>query len=282
VTVARVVEEHSSSGWSPLVALNDVEKHAKGDRPLYLVHGGYGDVMEYATLVSEFCDDLPVCGIRARGMNPSLEPDTRVEDMAAHYVEHVRRHQPKGPYRLLGYSLGGMIAFEMARELAAMGGEVEFLGIIDCDVHESILDGPERVLFEAKRLVRRAMLTVAAPTEKLLPFVRSRAARVFPQTSPIDSARSTSPALRRVQEGTRQAYESYRPGPYAGSATFFRAKDRRVTFWDPHPALSLRVWSRVAEGGLMVCNVPGGHGDCIQHPHARHFARLVSEILAIR
>jgi thioesterase domain-containing protein len=278
VTVARIVEEDSSSGWSPLVALN----HAEGDKPLFLVHGGFGDVTEYATLVLEFRDDLPVYGIRARGVDSSLEPDTRVEDMAARYVEHVRLRQPKGPYRLLGYSLGGMIAFEMARELAAAGEEVEFLGIIDCDVHESILDRRHRVLFEAKRLVRRVMLTVAAPTEKLLPFARSRAERVFPWTSRIDSASSTSPALRRVHEGTRQAYESYRPGPYSGSATFFRAKDRRVTFWDPHPALSIRIWSNVAEGGLSVCNVPGGHGDCIQHPHASHFARLVSEILAIR
>ena len=138
------------------------------------------------------------------------------------------------------------------------------------------------MLFEAKRLVRRALLTVAAPTEKLLPFVRSQAERVFPRTSRPDDAHLTSPVLRRVQEGTRQAYASYRPGPYSGSATFFRARDRRVTFWDPHPALSIRVWSRVAEGGLMVCNVPGGHGDCIQYPHASQFARLVSEILAIR
>jgi acetoacetyl-CoA synthetase len=271
--MGRLLEEDEAQ--SPLVLLNDAE----GDRPLFLIHGGFGDVMEYGTLAAEFGSELPVYGIRARGTNPHLEPDRRIEDMAAHYVEHVRRSQPDGPYRLLGLSLGGIIAFEMARELRRAGEEIEFLGIVDSDLHESILERRERLAFESKRFVRRILLGVAAPVEKFVPFARSRARRLVPWLPDTDRARPILPALRRAQEGIREAYESYRPTAYSGSASFFRATGRGIAFWDPHPAISLRIWSRVVEGGLSVYKVSGGHADCIQFPHAASFAGLVSRIL---
>lgn len=73
----------------------------------------------------------PVYGLEAAGLDGTSAPLARLEAMAAHYLEAVRRAQPEGPYRLGGYSAGGAIAFEMAWQLAAQGERVERLALLD-------------------------------------------------------------------------------------------------------------------------------------------------------
>jgi thioesterase domain-containing protein len=70
-------------------------------------------------------------GLRARGLDGVQEPLATIEEMAAHYLGEVRTLQPEGPYYLGGYSAGGTVAFEMARQLAASGQEVALLAMID-------------------------------------------------------------------------------------------------------------------------------------------------------
>jgi acetoacetyl-CoA synthetase len=248
-------------------------------KPLFMVHDGFGEIVGYRSLALSLQYDGPVYAIRVCGLDPREQPLTSVEDMAEYYLEHVRRQQPEGPIALIGHSLGGLIVFEMARRLQLAGEEVDFLGIIDSDFHESCLSFRERVPFELKRFSRRLLLAVTAPREKLQPFVegRLRQVRGLPSAAERDAI---TPLHRRVQVASMQAFRAYRPQAYSGRATFFQATVRRLKFCDPHPASSLRIWSRVIEGGLTVRLVPGGHTNLLQEPHVDELARVLSDGLA--
>ena len=99
--------------------------------PLYLVHGAGGDVLwGYANLVAHMDPEQPIYALRSRGQS-GLEEFERLEDMAAYYVQVVRSHQPEGPYYLGGYCFGGNVAYEMARQMQAEGGQVALLALLD-------------------------------------------------------------------------------------------------------------------------------------------------------
>lgn len=105
-----------------------------GDGPgSFWVHGGPGDVNWVVELARHLPAGQPVYGLEAAGLDGTESPLPTVEAMAASYVEAVRRTQPNGPYRLGGYSAGGAIAFEMARQMIGAGHAVERLVLLDCN-----------------------------------------------------------------------------------------------------------------------------------------------------
>ncbi len=111
---------------------------AGGDgQPSFWVHGGPGDVNWVVEIARNLpADGLlqgPVYGLEAAGLDGIEPPLPTVEAMAAHYVEAVLRTQPRGPYWLGGYSGGGAIAFEMARQMLQAGHAVERLVLLDCN-----------------------------------------------------------------------------------------------------------------------------------------------------
>ena len=98
--------------------------------PLYIVHGWGGDVYFFHEL-AELLLDQPVFGIQAAGLDGKTQRHIRIEDMATHYIAEIRAFQPTGPYNLAGYSLGSLIAFEIAQQLAEAGEQISFLGLLD-------------------------------------------------------------------------------------------------------------------------------------------------------
>src|SRR5580698_8234392 len=114
-------------GWSPLVAIQPI-----GSRPpFFCMHGAGGNVLIYRELSKLLGDDQPFYGLQAQGLDGNAPPLTKIEDMAALYVKEIRRVQPRGPYFLGGYCLGGTIAYEVAQQLRAQGQEVALLALLD-------------------------------------------------------------------------------------------------------------------------------------------------------
>src|SRR5262249_53897649 len=113
--------------WPSLVALQP-----EGSRPpFFCVHGLGGDVLFLRHLAAHLGLDQPLYALRRQGLEGVSPPHTRVEDMAAHYSQERAAFQPEGPYLLGGYSFGGLVAYEMARQLRANGQEVALLALID-------------------------------------------------------------------------------------------------------------------------------------------------------
>ena len=121
------IEQQGVGSGSPLVPVQ-----GNGSRPpLFLVHGVGGDVLwGYANLARHTHPDQPIYGIKSRGQ-VGLDEYDRIEDMARYYLEQVRTFQPRGPYYLGGYCLGGNIAYEMARQLREQGESAALVALID-------------------------------------------------------------------------------------------------------------------------------------------------------
>ncbi|HZD47941.1 MAG TPA: thioesterase domain-containing protein [Silvibacterium sp.] len=94
-----------------------------------MVHGESGYVLGFYWLAKSLGSDRPVYGIQAQALTSGEEALLRLEDMAARYIEDLRAISPNGPYHLLGLSFGGLVAYEIAQQLHAMGINVGLLGM---------------------------------------------------------------------------------------------------------------------------------------------------------
>src|SRR6202041_2803284 len=109
---------------------------SSGSRPpLYCVHGVGGNVLEYKDLARRIHPDQPLYGLQAIGLSGTAPAQNfTVEKMAAYYLGEIREFQPQGPYYLGGSSFGGLVAYEMARQLAAAMQTVALVAMFDIAV----------------------------------------------------------------------------------------------------------------------------------------------------
>ncbi|HLL45425.1 MAG TPA: amino acid adenylation domain-containing protein, partial [Longimicrobiaceae bacterium] len=265
-TVERLAEEVrvGSGGETPLL----VPIRTGGCRtPLFLVHPGGGGLLGYAALVGRLGDDQPVYGLRSRGVEPGEKPTLTIEEMARHYLAAVREVRPSGPYRLGGWSLGGVIAFEMARQLEASGEEVERLVLIDSQV-PWLLQQRRAAPPEGSLLVQMFAQDAGLAAEPLPPpgpeargageatYLRclletARAGGQIP--GDLDLVRMQH--LYGVFRTNVQALYGYCPEVYTGPVTLLRASNGEPN--ERHPGKS-NGWERVARG-VEVRQVPGTH-----------------------
>ncbi|MGW7256377.1 amino acid adenylation domain-containing protein [Streptomyces sp. NPDC054834] len=105
--------------------------HGSGTRPLFCVHGIGGDVLPFRALAEELGDDGPVLAFRAQGTDLGEKPRNDIRQMAAAYLFEMRKVQPSGPYRIAGWSLGGLVAYEIVRQLSFDGERTELLLLVD-------------------------------------------------------------------------------------------------------------------------------------------------------
>lgn len=137
--LARYLEEAGHLGESLLVALNQADKQVA---PLFCLHPAGGHVFAYYALAQQLAGQRPVYGIQCQRLVDPAHRETSLTAMAATYLQLIQIRQPAGPYVLLGWSLGGALAMEIAHQLETAGETVAFLGLIDSYVPE--LDSDDR------------------------------------------------------------------------------------------------------------------------------------------
>jgi amino acid adenylation domain-containing protein len=123
----QIADHKSPENFSPLVSIQ-----AKKEKlPMFCVHPGDGNVFYFAELARSLGEGQPFYGLQAYGLEPGTEPLSDIREMAAKYVETIRRVQPHGPYLIGGLCGGGTIAFEMAQQLKESGETVPLLVLFD-------------------------------------------------------------------------------------------------------------------------------------------------------
>jgi acetoacetyl-CoA synthetase len=237
--------------------------------PLFLVHSLWGDVLGMRQLARAIESDIPVYGLRARGLDPDEEPQASVEELARTYVKTVRTVQPEGPYRVAGHSFGALVAFELARKLEEDGAEVGWLGLIDGELSTACLPPALRWRYRAALPFHMARAALANPRgaahalfREAIPNLwrRTGGRRAAPSAAlaeepPASWMEGVAPHYQRLAGTFLAASEAFRPRPYPGAITYFVPEVRRFHLYaDPLP-----VWRRVAEGGLELEPVPGPH-----------------------
>jgi len=268
-------QESDTRPWSALVAIAP-----DGDRtPIVGIHPLGGNVVCYGELARHLPPDQPLYALQARGMEPDQEPLRTFEAMAESYIVALRTLQPQGPYQLIGYSFGGYVALEMARQLAASGEPISLLGLLDTpnpDIAPEALRHTDSagLLFSLFAEVlpldldHLRRLDEAARIEHVLE--RARVAHLIPPGSGLDEARR----YFEVAQVNHRMHFTPRLCPVR--ITLFRAREaaERVT---TDPALG---WTPYAHEGIDIRWVPGKHETMLTGTHAAGLAGSLMDCLS--
>jgi amino acid adenylation domain-containing protein/FkbM family methyltransferase/non-ribosomal peptide synthase protein (TIGR01720 family) len=261
----------------PLIRLRSPQPDDDGV-PLFLIHPAGGTVMCYGPLAQRL--QMPVYGLQAPGLNEGETPVRDVETLTQHYCDVIVSAWPSGPYRIGGWSYGGIVAFDLARRLEATGRVVDLLAIFDTLAPGAMPEGEWRKsaatlmadIFGADAGVdieELAGLTLDAQLQRVT--ARAIAAGVLPpEFSVADAQRAWA-----VFQAHRHAEETYRATPSLGHGLVFSSNLRRG---DPEPTLGWYRWLRQVD----VVEVPGTHLDVLRPPVVDQVADVIRAACRIR
>jgi acetoacetyl-CoA synthetase len=253
--LARVVSDDKPVQFSNALLLRAGSQFP----PVFLVHGLGGNVMEFSKVMRHTDLPFPVYGLQARGSDGLEPPLDRIDSMAAYHLDGIRKLQSQGPYVLCGYSLGGLVALEIARQLTECGETILLLSMIDSYPHATALRTMERIrLFVQRARHRGAHLAPARTT-----------GAPNGEPSQARNEKLCGPAVREVAQYSLRALKRYRPRPYLGKVFFLRAQITTV-----FPADPVAAWDGVIRE-LAVETVPGDHHGMLQSG-ARAVASAIS------
>lgn len=264
----------------------------KGNKsPLFITHGIGGNVLNFYELAHRFAPDRPVYGVQSLGVSQEDNPPATMEEMAARYVLAVRKIQPVGPYYLAGWSYGGVVVFEMARQLLAAGQKVGLLAILD-----SAIDNIDLDLSHAERLRRGASwiqqkiardwaafdaLTPLQKSDHVRTKMKQLDARLRSWFGRKVKERSTETVARRrddlMKVGQSRGYYSllsrhYFPKRAEVAITYIEAAGLVTYFVQP-----IERWQCLAGKGIRHIKIDADHGMMLFPPAVDSIVRQLRE-----
>ena len=262
---------------SPLVP---VKPHGK-KYPFFFIHPSGGNVFCYMDLAKSLDDQQPLYCLQAVGLNGEREPFRTIEEMASYYIKEIQLIQPNGPYSLGGWSMGGVIAFEMAQQLKLQGQDVTLLAIIDIEakISKRLAGINQFSLFEM--FIDELGLSFPSSNYKFSTKVTEKE-NEFLQLA-FDEARKTGtmPAGLKIDEFTNlfkvykaniYALQSYKPCKYSGSVILFKSLQGDQ---QGNEDLSLG-WRELVSEGIKLFTVPGDHYSIIRSPNVDMIAKYLN------
>lgn len=275
--------------WRPKPNRSDllVPLQAEGHGPtVYCVHAISGVVTPYREFANALGPSHPVYGLQLS--ERESQPNPSVEDLAEQYAEAIRGRDARGPIALVGWSFGGVLAFEMASHLRALSVEVANLTLIDsfpcsADMKGDRPDGQQLLVEFLSDLALSSgeVDLVASDLQTLneLPegadlaqgVQKLIAHRLLPDGFPLEEAAQKWGVYQRGFE----AWSTYTPQPYHGEVNLIAAAQE---FSDQRPT-PLKAWGKYAAGGLSIDVVPATHYSVMRGEHAVFLADTVRTAL---
>jgi amino acid adenylation domain-containing protein len=261
---ALVQKKRTEMGSKTRSSVVPIQPHGSA-APIFIIHGAAGNIIRFYKLAMLTGTDHPFYGVEAQSLLDGQPALLRLKDQAAYYLSEIRKIQPRGPYYLLGFSMGGTIAFELAHQLHALGERVELLGMLDtrrCDyMVEMERNDPVRTRVERRVARFRRNFAPLRAWEKATYIPQRLLTRALCITYSVATSlgfRSVPSFMKSVYYISTVAERNYRLRPWPGRVTLFRASGH----WDPRLSLDLG-WRTLAKGGIEVFEVPGTHDDLV-------------------
>lgn len=274
--LAARLRGEDDAGHSMLLTL----RAGKDVQPLWLFHPIGGNVFCYLELTRQADPQRPVLAFQAPGLDAEGEAEVTVEAIARRYVAQLRERQPHGPYLLGGWCFGGVIAFEVARQLRDADEEVRGVALIDTRAPIAVnvpSDGDDATLLSwfardlaapfGKSLKIAPETLRALPAEDMFEYVLSVAKERDVLPADADAAQ-----LRRYFEvylANGIALQMYFPPADTLPVMLVRAVDEQA---DYGPTLG---WSELAPASLTMVELPGDHNSIMYAPQACAVAKAI-------
>lgn len=262
---------HDSGGSLVVLRAGD-----PGLRPIFMLFGVTGDVLVFLHLVKRLPGNRPVYGVRARGLDARAEPDRTLADMAESAIDTIRLAQASGPYLLLGYSFGGLVAYETARRLAATGESIERVFVLDTYLDAHVLPPLRRLRFELLERPRQWAVWLGDADLSRLGNLSRRFVRWLRRNQPAERADGPTTPLQDVVQGfCERENRRYTPGPLDADLVFVRAAVRQANKVEPVP-----VWRElVGTERLHVVPVPTDHFHVVSPPYVDQLVEKLTPYL---
>ncbi len=268
--------------WDSLVPI----KPQGTKTPLYIVHGAGLNVLIFNALSKNMSADQPIYGLQAKGLNGVDEPFDTVEQMAAHYVAAILKNDPVGPYALAGYSFGGIIAYEMTRQLEDLGKKVKVLIAFDTYASEAYTASTplKKRLLRTKYHINSLFYNIALLGSNPKGILKHR----------VGTTKTTfNKYYLRVRYGRAKQHEMffqqslkigntieaaakrYNITPQNVKLELFRVKN---SFYYMHDN-NYMGWKKLALAGINISEIPGEHNLLFAPPHDVEIARILQDVL---
>jgi amino acid adenylation domain-containing protein len=276
--------------YHPAERSNLVQIQSKGDgAPIFFVHAISGGALCYLPL-ARLLSDRPFYGLQAIDMEDQNRTAVlSIEERAALYLQAVRKARPHGPYLLGGWSFGGYVAFEMARQLRLQNEEVALLALLDIEGWIDIDDPAQRddvelLLVTANDAIQNeepSLVLSLSEIQKIAPEQRLPQlldvmikAKVLPPHVTVQHLQNYLRSYRERDASLRQ----YRLAPYDGSISLIRTTDRQppAAKSGVDPEDDTLGWSAFSSSPIQVHLVPGSHYNMIYPPHVEHVANALN------
>jgi thioesterase domain-containing protein len=263
-----------SAPWSPLVPIQP-----RGNRaPLFVISGLGGNVIKFHTLAFYLGEDQPIYGLLPRGLDGKDSYHTRIEDMAADYVAAIRAIQGQHPFQLVGYSFGGIVAFEVAQQIIAQGGEVGLLGLFDT-IEWHYGDKVDQSLRAGERLgvLKTHLQNIALNSERstYIKTLLSEKSWTIKYRLFRALGRPLPQKFGSIEETNSYAATGYYPKVYPGKVTLFRSIQRTIQ----QGSDEFLGWGELTSGGVEVHHIPGTHFNILQEPGVKVLAAKLQNCL---
>ena len=264
-----------------------VPMHPEGHKiPLYIVHGLGLNIMNLQGMVSNLSPDQPVYGIQALGLDGTVAPLDKLKDIAKFYIDEILAHDNEGPYIITGYSVGGVIAYEMAAQLLKMGKKVAMLGMFDTnlqniDRRQSLLERTRIKIFrQFRKLYFRAgtLCKHPAQTIKYLQGYYATKFNIFLKKTGVTKVYNPDHLpdfMLDIIEKLETAFFNYELNPLKIKLELFKA-EKRLYYVDD---AQFYGWAKYALKGVNGHCVPGDHKAMFSHPHSKILAQMLQKKL---
>lgn len=281
--LASVLDDQADiSHWKSLVPIKP-----SGDKdPLYIIHGAGLDVMVFNNIARYVDTNQPVYGVKAKGKDGDDEALDVIEEMAAFYISEIIQQNPDGPYALVGFSAGSVIAFEMAKQLMAMNRKVKIVGIIDYDLEQpevntffnkkmkkNTIEFFPRLMYVLNSLVRHPKKAIKFQLMCLRLRYVSLASRFG--VSNNTKLEGLYLHIENAKQKHEEALRNYVVKPLDISIDLFSTKIKVYYLKDTQ----FLGWKPYALKGIKVHKVPGDHDDMLLPPNDKEFANVLQQAL---
>lgn len=278
--LAKKIELNEEEKLGALVPIKPTGSKA----PIYLVHGAGLNILLFKFISGYLDEEQPVYGLQAAGLSKPSPLLYTIEEIAALYISEMIESDPDGPYCLTGYSSGGFIAFEMARQLLAMGREVKFVGIVDCYAGNNDKFASTRSVLarKIKRQFKKFPFVIKSfikyPYETFsyqLNYIRYKLNYLKPNS--FDGVNEhISQNEKDIYKSYNIAHRNYVLVPSDLKVSLFSVNKRLYYIDDP----VYLGWKKFAKKGVEIMNIPGDHITMLAHPNDKEFARILQEALS--
>ena len=256
----------------------------KGSKPpLFLLHARGTSVLVYRNLANYLGTERPVYGIQPQGLNGEAEILTTVKEMAAYYIQEIRKIQPIGPYLLGGYSFGGELAFEMSRQLLQQGEKVDQLILFDCNGPNSIKRLPfsQRTIIHFNNLLEKKHDYIIEKAVAWKRWLQQDSQYNFQKLSAKVFQNFNLPLSLRlhsilIEDRNEQASRNHQPQFYPGKITLMRSNEALGGVGLERD--KYLGWKDLV-GQIDIYHVPGHHFSMLEEPHVQQLAEAVKSCL---